>query len=52
MKVLTVPLRVWFDEDSTPMAVMFENGTDTIYTLKRATKADKDELFESNQIEK
>lgn len=39
--------RVWFDESGEPVAILIENGHDTLYTLKKATKTDKDQLFES-----
>ena len=49
MKVITDIFRVWIDEDGTPAGLMVENGSDTMYRCKRATKADKDELFASTE---
>lgn len=47
MKVIKDIFRVWVDESGDIVALMYENGHDTMYTLKRASKADKDELFET-----
>lgn len=47
MKVIKDIFRVWVDETGEIVALMYENGHDTMYTLKRATKADKDALFET-----
>lgn len=47
MKVVKDIFRVWVDDRGELVALMYENGHDTIYKLKRASKADKDELFET-----
>ena len=49
MIVKTDAFRVWFDESGEPIGMMIENGHDTMYTIKRATKADKDQLLERTE---
>lgn len=39
--------RVWFDEMGEPVAMMLENGHDTVYRVQRASRQDKDQLFET-----
>ena len=51
MKVIKDIFRVWVNEQGELVALMYENGHDTIYKLKRATKADKDELFETPMVD-
>ncbi len=39
--------RVWVDDSGEIVMLLAENGHDTFYVTKRATKADKDFLFET-----
>lgn len=48
MKTVKDIVRMWVDEAGTPVALMHENGADTVYILKRASRQDKDQLFETN----
>ena len=51
MKWITKGFRVCFDDTGEPVALMVENGHDTIYSCKRATVADKDQLLEGENVE-
>lgn len=47
MKIIKDVYRVWVDDNGEIVMLLAENGHDTFYKTKRATKADKDELFET-----
>lgn len=47
MKIVKDIFRVWVDDNGEIVMLLAENGHDTFYRTKRATKADKDALFET-----
>lgn len=47
MKIVKDLFRVWVDDNGEIVMLLAENGHDTFYKTKRATKADKDILFET-----
>jgi hypothetical protein len=49
MKIVKDLFRVWVDDNGEIVMLLAENGHDTFYKTKRATKADKDQLFETDQ---
>jgi hypothetical protein len=50
MKIVKDLFRVWVDDNGEIVMLLAENGHDTFYKTKRATKADKDQLFENDQL--
>lgn len=47
MKIVKDLFRVWVDDNGEIVMLLAENGVDVFYKTKRATKQDKDELFET-----
>ena len=50
MKIVKDLFRVWVDDNGEIVMLLAENGHDTFYKTKRATKADKDQLFENLEL--
>ena len=52
MKTVKDLFRVWIDDNGEIVMLLAENGHDTFYKTKRATKNDKDQIFETLEKEK
>ena len=52
MKTVKDLFRVWVDDNGEIVMLLAENGHDTFYKTKRATKNDKDQIFETLEKEK
>lgn len=52
MKIIKDLFRVWVDDNGDIVMLLAENGHDTFYKTKRATKADKDMLFDCEVVAK
>ena len=52
MKTVKDLFRVWIDDNGDIVMLVAENGHDTFYKTKRATKNDKDQIFETLEKEK
>ena len=52
MKTVKDLFRVWIDDNGEIVMILAENGHDTFYKTKRATKNDKDQIFETIEKEK
>lgn len=52
MKIVKDLFRVWVDDNGEIVMLLAENEHDTFYKTKRATRADKDQLFETFEKEK
>ena len=52
MKTVKDLFRVWIDDNGDIVMLLAENGHDTFYKTKRATKNDKDQIFETLEKEK
>ena len=48
LKTVKDIFRVWVDESGDIVALLSENGHDVFYKTTRASKADKDALFETD----
>lgn len=47
MKIVKDLFRVWVDDNGEIVMLLAENGHDTFYVTRRASKTDKDKLFET-----